>query len=642
MLKSMRDKKKTLSWTLWLVILAFIGFIFVQWGSGRLEQEGLDRDVAAVGGYTISGEEFQKNLAQSLEMYDKQFKNNLGRQMINQLRIPEQVLQGMISGRIVQGEAEKLHLQVSDAELQDAIRSYAAFQRDGQFIGSEEYERLLAYNHMSVLDFEDGLRKDLLGDKLKAFVAAGLALDTSSLKEEYHRENDSAELEYVLFPAAEVKEEPAVSEAELLAFYQKNPALFLTAEKRSGEVLALKFADMKKEVRIGDEDLFAYFQKNKAMFRIPGKTKVSRIWVAYDPQTRDEILKRMEETAAVLTADNFAAKAREMSGDEKAKEGGDWGYWGWQSFSAQEKTMIENQKAGGISSPVDAGQGFSILYVSEKVEEQQENYDAVKIRIRDMLENEKLKALAGERLGQIYEKINKAGSLKDGAGNLAAKVMDSGLLTRGQAIKDIDEMGYVSQKLFAMSENEISQPLEFPEGMAIVRLTRVVSPQPETFADAKVRVRQEALSARKLEMQTVRAQKVAADLSKLADPKKVEEYLKKEGLTVQNTSYRRGNRLADQPESPGLDDAVFAMTENAYSGPLALKTAVAIIKLKSKKIVSDDDFAKERESYYKRRLEEARNSLFSSFLAGKRDAYKIRFNAEVFEKIKEYVISKYR
>ena len=80
MLKSMRNNMKSLSWILWLVILAFVGFIFVQWGAGGFDGEGLDRDVAAVGRYKISGEEFQKNLAQNLEMYSKQFKNNFSRQ----------------------------------------------------------------------------------------------------------------------------------------------------------------------------------------------------------------------------------------------------------------------------------------------------------------------------------------------------------------------------------------------------------------------------------------------------------------------------------------------------------------------------------------------------------------------------------
>jgi parvulin-like peptidyl-prolyl isomerase len=495
---------------------------------------------------------------------------------------------------------------------------------------------------MTVLDFEQGLKQDLLGEKLKALVTAGLAIDAASLQDDYRKENDSAELEYILLRADEVKAEPAVTDAELVEFHRQNPQRFLSPEKRAGEVLALKFADLKKEVRVSEPEQFDYFKANKTMFRLPGKTRVSRIWVAYDAQTREEVLKRMEATAAALSPADFAAKAREMSGDEKAAEGGDWGYWNWQGFSAQEKTIIDNLKAGGISSPVDAGQGFAILYVPEKVEEQQENYDKVKGRIRDVLENEKLKQLAGERLGQAYGPIKKSGNLKAGAGKLAAQVRDSGLLTQGQAIPGLDEMGYISQKLFAMSENEVSAPLEFPEGIAIVRLTRVVKPEPEPFAAARERVRQEVLTARKLALQTARAATLAAELAKLADAKKVEEFLKKEGLKAESATYKRGNRLAALPEVPGLDDAVFALTENTYSAPLNLATAVAVVKLKSRKVVSDADFARERDGYYRRRLEEAKNSAFGSFLLGKKDAYTIRFNAEIFEKIKDYAVSRYR
>ena len=643
MLKSMRNNVKSLSWTLWLVILAFIGFIFVQWGSGRFESQGLDRDVAAVGRYKISSEEFQKNLTKSLEMYRKQFKNNLNRQMINQFGIAEQVLQGMISGLLIQGEAEKLNLEVSKTELQDAIRAYPAFQRDGKFIGSEEYERLLAYNQLSVLDFEESLKKDLLSDKLKELVTAGQVLDLNALKEEYRKENDKAELDFIAFKSDAISDEPATTETEQLDFYQKNQNLFKSVEKRTGEILALKFADFKKEITLKEEEVFTYFKNNKSMFKVPGKTKISRIWIAYDPQTREQVLKKMEETAALLTPANFAEKAKELSGDEKAKDGGDWGYWGWQNFSSQEQTMIDNLKQGEISSPVDAGQGFSILYAAEKIQEQQENYEAVKARIKGILENEKLKKLAGERIVRIYEKIKAADNLKEGAGKMADKVVASGLLTQGQAIKDIDEMGYVSQKLFTLRENEISQPLEFPEGVAVVRLTKIARPEIEKYEIARDKVKKELQTAKKLQLQTARAQRVAAELNKLADPKKIEEYLKKEGLKPETITYQRGGSLADLPAPPGLDETIFAMNENIYSAPLPFKSAAAVIvKLKSKKIVSDGDFNRERDGYYRKKLADAKNSSFGSYLLSKKDGYKIRFNAEIFEKIKEYVISRFR
>jgi peptidyl-prolyl cis-trans isomerase D len=643
MLKTMRKNVKSLSWVLWLVILTFVGFIFVQWGSGRFESEGLAKDVAAVGSYTISGEEFQKNLTQNLDMYRKQFKNNLNRQMINQFGIAEQVLQGMVSGLVIRGEAEKLNLEVSEGELQDAIRSYPAFQRDGSFIGSEEYERLLAYNQLSVLDFEKGLRKELLSDKLKELVTAGQVLDLGTLKDEYRRENDKAELDYIAFKSDAVSAAPVVSDAELLDFYQKNQNLFKSPEKRAGEILALKFADFKKEITLKEEEIFSYYKTNKSMFKVPGKTKISRIWMAYEPQTREQVLKKMEETSALLTAANFAETARALSTDEKAKDGGDWGYFGWQNFSGQEQSMIDNLKQGRISSPVDAGQGFSILYAAEKVPEQQENYEAVKSRIKSLLENDKLKKLAAERIAAVYEKVKEVNNLKEGAGKLAGKVMASGLLTQGQAVKDIDEMGYVSQKLFTLRENEISQPLEFPEGMAVVRLTTIVKPEVEKYDIARDKVKSELQTAKKLQLQMARAQSVAAELNKLSDPKKIEEYLKKEGLKPEPLSFQRGSTLADLPAPAGLDETIFALGENTYSAPIAFKSAAAVIvKLKSKKITTDEDFNRERDGYYQKKLADAKNSSFGSYLLSKKDDYKIRFNAEVFEKIKDYVISRFR
>ncbi len=114
-----------------------------------------------------------------------------------------------------------------------------------------------------------------------------------------------------------------------------------------------------------------------------------------------------------------------------------------------------------------------------------------------MLENDKLKKLAAERIAEVYEKIKEANNLKEGAGKLADKVVASGLLTQGQAIKGVDEMGYMSQKLFTLRENEISQPLEFPEGIAVVRLTKIVRPEIEKFEIAREKVKSEAADREK-------------------------------------------------------------------------------------------------------------------------------------------------
>jgi len=643
MLKTMRTNMKSLSWILWLVILAFVGFIFVQWGSGRFESGGLERDVAAVGRKKISGEEFQKNLAKSLDMYSKQFKNNFNRSLINQLGIAEQVLQSMVNALIIDSEAEKLHLSVSEAELKNTIRTYPAFQRDGSFIGSEEYERLLAYNQIQVLDFEEGLKKELLAEKMKELLAGGLVLDLGTLKEEYRQENDKAELEFIAFKSEAIKEEPAFSAVELQDFYLRNKNLFKSPEKRAGQILVLKFADFKKDIAIKEKEIFAYYQNNKSRFKVPGKTKISRIWATYTKANREEILKKMEATTTILNANNFAEKAKELSTDEKAKDGGDWGYWGWQNFSNQERSMIDNLQQGEISSPVDAEQAFSILFAAEKTPEKQETYGEVKARITGLLENEQLKKLVSDKINKLYGDIKETNNLKGGAGKMTEGVISSGLLTAGQPIKNVDDMGYISQRLFSLRENEIAPPLEFPEGFAIVQLTKIAKPEIETFETAKDQVKMKMLASIKLELQLAKAKTVAAELNRLADEKKIAEYLKKEDLKPESATYQRGDRLSSFPVLKGLDDTIFALGENSYSLPLTFKTeAAVIVKLKSKKIISDQDFLKERDGFYQKKLAEAKNNLFGSYVLSKRNDYKISFNAEIFEKIKNNVVSKFR
>jgi peptidyl-prolyl cis-trans isomerase D len=643
MLKTMRNNMKSLSWILWLVILAFVGFIFVQWGSGQFDSEVLDREVAVVGLKKISGDEFQKNLAKSLEMYSKQFKNNFSRSLINQLGIAEQVLQGMVNALIIENEAEKLHLSVSEIELKNTIRTYPAFQRDGSFIGSEEYERLLAYNQIQVLDFEEGLKKELVAAKMKELLTAGLVLDLSTLKEEYRKENDKAEVEFFAFKSESLKEEPALSAVELQEFYLRNKNSFKSPEKRAAQILVLKFADFKKDIVLKEKDIFSYYQSNKGMFKVPGKTKISRIWVTYTPQNREEILKKIEASAAQLNPVNFAEKARELSTDEKAKDGGDWGYWGWQNFSNQERTMIDNLQQGEISSPVDAEQAFSILFAAEKTPEKQETYEEVKARITGLLENEKLKKLVSDRINNLYGKIKETSNLKGGTDGKSGGVIASGLLTAGQPIKNVDDMGYISQRLFSLTENEIAPPLEFPEGFAIVQLTKIAKPEIEPFEAVKDQVKMKALEAKKLLLQLAKAGTVAAEINRLGDAIKIEEYLKKENLKPESASYQRGDRLSSLPVLKGLDDIVFAMSENSYSQPLAFKSeAAVIVRLKSKKIVSDQDFIKAKDGFYQKKLAEAKNNFFGSYIQGKRNDYKISFNAEAFDKIKNYVVSKFR
>ena len=642
MLKTMRSNLKSLSWVLWIVILTFVGFIFVQWGAGQLNIQGDKTDLVTIGGKSIKGEVFQVYLARSLDNYRAQMKENINKALIKQLGIPEQILQNLVNSTIVQSEAEKLHLIVNDEELKQSIIDYPAFQRDGRFIGVEEYERMLAYNQIKTSEFETDLKNGLMADKLKELVAGGVVPETNRIREEYRKENDKADIEYISFKSESFKEEIKPTEGETREYYEKNRESFKTPEKRAGYVLSFKFDQYKNEIKTSEKDLFDYYKTNKEMFKVPGKTKIRRIFIKYDEKNREDVLKRVDALAIGIDKNNFADKAKAISEDEKAKDGGDWGYWGWQNFSNQEQTVLEKMEEGRVSTPIDTGSGFSILNVSEKVPEKQENYDAVKNQIKSTIEREKLKEIAAKYAGKFYEKIKDETNLKLAAEKKGLKVAETPLVSNGEPIKDIDEMGYLSQRFFTSQKDEITSPMELPDSLAILQLRTVMKPGVETFDQAKDKAKDELINQKKLDQLMTKAQNDYTQMEKLKGEKLLEEYLKKENLKFEKSEYKRGNRIAYMPTFKGLDDLVFSLNDGQLARPLRFKTEIVLLKVLSKKVSTDRDFVDQSKEFRQKKADELKNSFFASYLLKKRIEYKIRMNMPLYEKIRDSALSRFR
>ena len=146
MLKTMRRNVKSLKPVLWLVVATFIVAIFAIWGGGVGGGEGGGSDtLARIGGATVSSSEFYQALRQRLESIGKQFGGDLNANLIQQLGLPQQVLEQLVQQRVLLAIARDMGLRATDAEVRDKIVSFPALQQDGQFVGFESYKSLLEY-----------------------------------------------------------------------------------------------------------------------------------------------------------------------------------------------------------------------------------------------------------------------------------------------------------------------------------------------------------------------------------------------------------------------------------------------------------------------------------------------------------------
>jgi len=645
MLKKMREQFKSLSWTLWIVIIVFIGgfIIFNQGGLGSKNPTESKTTLVSINGENIRTDLFKKRLYRVLKNYQRQLKNNFNKSIITQLRLPEQILQGIINSKIIENEAKKLKIRVTNAELKYKILNYPAFQKKGKFIGVKEYENLLAYNRINIKNFENDLKKEIIAEKLKELITSGLVINSDTLEMKYKKEKDMAELEFIVLKPDRIKTKIKVNENELKQYFNKHREEFKTPEKREGTIIVYKYNEFKNEIKISNKELYDYFKKNKKMFFTPEKTKLSRIFIKYNKENREEILKKVEELSKELNIENFSKKAIELSQDDKAKNGGDWGLWQWKNFTTQELTVIEHLKESQISSPIDTLNGFSIVYITEKIPENQQNFGDTKKKIRDTIEREKLTSFVKNKLGKVYAKLKNEKNIEDKAMELGIKTIKTKALSNGQSIKDLDEVGYISRKLFTLNKNETIFPVEFIKGIGIVQLSKIIKPEIEKFENIKEKVQEKIIDIKKINLLIENAKEISNTLNNPNMEKGLKDkFLKKNNLSTTKFTYKRGNKLSFLPQKKGLDNLIFSLDSNKYSKPIEFKSEIVILKIKDKKLSSKYDFENDKTEFYIKKKNELKNNFFTTYMLDRRKDYKILFNQELYTEVKEQVLSRYK
>jgi len=637
----MRENFKHLSWTLWLVIIIFIvGFSMSDFFT---KKDPTMSDFLTVGDESIRKDKYEQQLYLTLENYNTQFQNKLTQQQINQYRIPETVLQNLISSTIVYHEALRLNLTVNDEELGKMITQHPSFQHDGQFIGRDNYERLLEMRHLRVVDFEDNFRRDLLLDKLKQVVTAGITIDEASLREIFTQQSDQVDLDYIALTPDFIKEEFNPSQEEIETYYNAHKEQYKGSEKRTGRFAFLPFESMKSELKLDDNDLYQYYRDNKDEFKIPSKRRISRIFLPYEASSRSATLKEAQNLSETLTADKFADQAKALSKDAKAENGGDWGETEWQTFSKQEISIAEKLLPQKISTPVDSGSGFSILFASEATPERYQEFNEIKPRIVSILERTKLHQLAQDLINKTAQSIKNQENLLEKISDARMQKIDSQPLGNGDPISGTDEVGYLSRTLFDLQPDELRFPVELPNGLAIAQLVTVQEATIQTLDLVTEQVKTDISQEKKARMLIDEAQKILAELT-ASENEKQEEILTRYGLKIEQTVYRRGNRFAYYPVKSGLDDTLFTLPLTQFSTPVDLKQAVIIPKAKKIVISSEEEYQAKRKDLFTEQLSRRKDDYFASYIMNikQSDRYPIQFNEPLFTEIRKNALARYQ
>ena len=255
MITWMQKHRKYLVVTIWISTIAFVGAGFVGWGTYQYGSKS--NSVAKVGDIPITMTEFQNAYSNIYEQYNQTLGGRLDEATAKQLGLKQQALQSLIYQALVKNFAAEHGIVVDDSEVQQAIVSIPAFQKDGVF-DKELYLSTLRNMRMKPKTFEAALKNELLVKKTLGL----LEMDATPLETEAFGSAIfiSDKIRYRVFDGEEI--EVKADREELKKFWEQNRAKYMTPTRYRLSLLWIEPSSEKPDEAAIEE----YYKANRTDF----------------------------------------------------------------------------------------------------------------------------------------------------------------------------------------------------------------------------------------------------------------------------------------------------------------------------------------------------------------------------------------
>jgi peptidyl-prolyl cis-trans isomerase D len=640
MLKMMRQSFRHLKWILWLVVIVFVAFIFVDWGMGRVRGDRTTSgEIATVNGVRITAVDFSRQFQQTQERYRQMYRDNWSPALAKALDLPNQVLNGMIERRMFIDEARRSGVRVSDAELAEKIQSLPALQKNGQFVGAREYSSMLAANGFTPDQFESDFRDDMMIEKFNRLVSASLIVPDSEVEDQYSRQNEKAKIDYALISPEHFGASALPTEAELLAAFDKNKERYRQPERRKLKYLLIEETRLKEKVKPTPQEIRTYYESHANDFPVSERIHAAHILVKLERDAKPEAdaaaKKKAQELAARLRkGEDFSELAKKYSEDPGSKErGGDLAAFVRGAMVKPFEDAAFSMAPGQISEPVKSPFGYHVIKVIEKLPPGKETLEEASPKIVTALQQSGVKAEEARRSEVLEKRISRSSSDED-LRKLADEIVSFDATDWVTAKSAVPGVGYAPgfiKAAFELKKGEVSlHVISTPRGPAIVKVADVKAPGLPDFSEVKAKVAADVRKERAEQKALEGAQPLKAELQSGTT---LEELAKKYGTTVQSSPEFAKGAPVPSLGSVALSEEVFRTPAGQTGGPAWVgPQGVVFFRVASRSEFDRATFERQKGTIRESLRQQEAQKLIQTELARRRSEEKIVVNEELLQR----------
>jgi peptidyl-prolyl cis-trans isomerase D len=628
-----REKKLVLGLFLAPLILGLVAYLIPTggvWGTGISESV-----LAKVGNAEVSTAAFTN-------AYQRFLRSNripLDRQFLKTLQIDQQILNQLISRELILSEAKRLGIDATANEIQQRILSMPYFLDNGNFLFNR-YEAILRQNGMTVQEFEDGIRIDIIQEKLRNLITDSVMVSEKTLEDEYRTKNEKVKVNYVAFEPAMFTDSVTPTEPDLKTYFDKNKETYRVPEQRKISYLFIDAGKIRNSLRISDAEMKNYYEQNLQSFQLPERVRAAHILFKTEGKSPEEAekikAKATEILARVKKGEDFAALAKKYSEDGgSASQGGDLGFFGRGQMVPEFENAAFTLKEGTVSDLVTTKYGFHIIKVLERQSARTQTFDEVASTIRLTLLQKKADQAAQELADKAYSRIRNNQTVEQVSKDLNLPIEATGFFTQGASIAGIGNSQELSSKVFDMKLKEIGSPVRVPNGFIIPRLLEKKAPYLPELSEVRSKVEQDFRASKAIEIAKSKAQEFANKAKGRGD---FETLAKKYGATPKaSEDFTRNGNIPDLGSSAPLDSFAFSANPGDVSSPIQIGQKQVVVQLKEKTSIKPEDLAKAKDTLRDSLLAQKKEQVFQAYLDEVKDkmikAGKIKVNETLFADI---------
>ncbi len=483
MLQAMRGKAAS-----WIVKVLFILLIisFGAWGiTDYINRSTMQGPAVAVGDTELDARSVSASISRELDQIRRVF-GNLPREQLQQLGIIDQAVDQLVARSLLQEEAKRLGLVVSDELVRRAIQANPAFQNSqGQF-DRTQFAMVLARLNYSESTFVNELRRDMASGQVVEAVTGparvpGVILD-QILK--YRLERRVAE--YATLPFVELPATVQPTDKDLDDFHKANPQRFTAPERRSISYAVLSAQTVGGDLKIGEEELRDLYAQRLPSISQPERRGIQQILISDEAKAKEIAAQAKAAGADFLALAEAAGQSRDAAilGDLRREE-----------LPAPVADAAFSLPAGGVTDPVKSDFGWHVIKVTTITPKVEPSFD----EIRTTLEQD---ILQERRLDIVFERSNKMDELAANGARL--EEIAAGVGVTVETLQQIDRRGATATEATPAQqglrtdlarlafESRPSDPLrmvELPGGVfAVVRVDSVTDAALRPLAEVRDQV----------------------------------------------------------------------------------------------------------------------------------------------------------